>query len=417
MTLSLEKQGRAWVRLPRPLHLALTELRDADPRPVRSDLSQFARFEPNLERFLLARSAPALSQISDAPADAQLYALNDFGRAWAKALPPISHDKRVNTPLFPLADVLDMLPDNILSWLSGAPPIAKHQGGLIFETLGVLAPTIRGDGYYPERVLMLALEELRQRRQAGRSFTPELQVQIDVDPEIAQFLVQTTNLPGVAWQTAKFDGRALRRFNCAPDGAGFVDLVTDADGTKYYRAPHMVRALVAAIGSGERDAFRLALLMPKVFREWIALGAPLSAAPPQHTRMAALIGLVKRKGKYDWKLTPMGERVMPLLAAHQRAEEGVQTVDLSLDDGDGVDITLPDDPAEMTMDLSLDTEFAEHSTAGIVEADTRGIVEAPTPPFTKDGGGYRLTVEDHRQDYLDSVAPDISATDDEFNIL
>ena len=66
MTLCLEKARRAWVRLPRPLHAALLELRERHPRPVEFSTSQFVRFEPHLTRWRLIDIKPIPSDINPA---------------------------------------------------------------------------------------------------------------------------------------------------------------------------------------------------------------------------------------------------------------------------------------------------------------------------------------------------------------
>jgi hypothetical protein len=392
------KQGRAWVRLDRLTHQALAECYAEYPRPTPVSTSQFARHETKLTDWKLARITLADSRINDGRAPENAFELNHFGLAWAKVLPPLSRDRRTMPPLFPLADVLAELPQPIRDWLAGPPPIAKMPGGIMFETLGVLLPAPRGDGLIPSNELLLAFDELARRNQAGRSFTPETQVTVEYDADLCAFLSQTTVLPGVAWKSSSMDGRQLRPFNMTEDGAGMIQLIDD-NGVQYWRCSYEMRAVTSALASGERDGFALARLCPQRFQDWLASGLSDVLRPAKHCRLLAVLGLIRRKGKFDWKLTAAGERVMPLLAAAIRAEAtGEIAPDDSTYDGSGVDITLPDDvddiAVEMTMDLSLDTEFAEHSS----------IIEAPTPPFTKDGGGYR-------------IVPDISATDDEFDIL
>lgn len=415
MAFLVEKARRAWVRLPRPLHAALAELRAEHPRPVVFGTSHSVRFEPRLSDWRLIDIKPAPNPINPAET-VHVASLNRFGAAFAKHLPPLSADRRTLAPLMPLADILADLPPAILSWLSGTPPIAKHDGGILFEALGVLMLDHRGDAYNPSRELLMALDELDFRRRGGvvRQDGPVAPL---LSSELTDVLRLVMQRGGVPWKESKIDGRLVRSIGTT-DGAGLLGLRTIAGQThlsvndQEWAVPHMMRPVVQAILDGETDPFRLLVLTPKAYQEWVADGLPINSVPP-HPRLLALIGIIRRKGKYDWQFAKGYAEMQQRIAAHLRAYySGTSAVaDDSAYDGAGVDITLPDDvddiAVEMTMDLSLDTEFAEHG----------GIIEAPTPPFTKDGGSYRLTVEDHRQDYLDSVAPDISATDDEFDIL
>jgi len=489
------KQGRAWVRLDRYTHQALAECYAEYPHPLPASTSQFAKSETKLTDWNMAQITLADSRINDGRPPESAFKLNAFGLAWAKALPPMSRDRRTLPPLFPLADVLAELPQGILDWLSGPPPIAKLPGGIMFEALGVLLPAPRGDGLIPSNELLLAFDELAQRKQGGRSFTPETRVTVEYAPELCAFLTQTTILPGVAWKSSHMDGRQLRPFNMTEDGAGMIQLVRDGD-VDYWRCSYEMRAVTAALASGERDGFTLARLCPQRFQDWLASGLSDVMRPAKHCRLLAVLGLIRRKGKFDWRLTDAGKHVVPMLAAAIRAEAtGELAPDDSAYEGSGVDIMLPSDPpagsdGPSDLDLSFgawpdgtpiyqtatnpwdilgemtgsppdpvmlhaadedgyipvgpsdevqrEAEKAarapgvtvvrdggpqgrimalrikpaaetEATTAALdsmiaVAREAERIIEAPTPPFTKDGGGYRIT-------------PDISATDDEFDIL
>lgn len=353
MAYILEKQGRAWVRLPRPLHQALAEIYAEHPAGCPASTSQFAQFEPLLSDWNLARIKLSDSHIKDGRPPENVFDLNAFGLAWASNLPPLSRDKRTMPPLIPLADIIASLPDAIREWLLGDPPIEKLPGGLMFEALGVLLLNHRGDAYLPTRELELATAEYRQRERGGRSFTPETYVDLDISPALASFLVACGQSPGVDARKATFDGRQLRPWAATQEGSGVVLTVQDGDKT-YYRLSHEMRGLAMVIASGERDGFKLAQFMPQRFKEWIANSLAPALTPPMYDRLPSLIGLTKRKGKYDWKLTKVGEIVVPLMRAALQAEEGLTVPDTDLHVGDGVDIYLPDAPYQ-----PLDQEFAE----------------------------------------------------------
>ncbi len=353
MAYILEKQGRAWVRLPRPLHQALAEIHAEHPAGCPASTSQFAQFEPLLSGWNLARIKLSDSHIKDGRPPENVFDLNAFGLAWASNLPPLSRDKRTMPPLIPLADIIASLPDAIREWLLGDPPIEKLPGGLMFEALGVLLLNHRGDAYLPTRELELAAAEYRQREQGGRSFTPETYVDLDISTPLASFMIATSQSPGVDARKTAYDGRQLRPWAATAEGAGIILTVQDGDKT-YYRMSHEMRALGIAVASGERDGFKLATLMPHRFKAWVANSLSPALRPPMYDRLPAVLGLARRKGKYDWKLTKAGEAVVPLLASLLRAEEGVTVPDDDLHVGDGVDIYLPDSPYQ-----PLDQEFGE----------------------------------------------------------
>lgn len=455
MTHTLQKQGRAWLRLPRPLHAALLELRASHPKPLWIKDAVAAHGEPNLEAWKLARLVEIKNPVEPLdPLPTYAWELNDFGLAFARPLPEMSKDKRTMPPLFPLADVLAGLPQGIRDWLSGDPPLAKLPGGVLFEVLGVLTPDFRGESYHPTRELMLAFQELREREQGGRSFTPETFVDLDITPTIASFIAAASHAPGVDVMKATVDGRQLRPWNATPEGAGIV-LTADEGGRTYYRLSHEMRSLALAVAAGERDGFKLAMMMPDRFKEWVANSLSPACRPPRYDRLPALIGLTKKKGKFDWQLTPAGKAVVPML----RASMASQRMDDELYVGDGVEIVLPDEPdnpwdilGEMTgtvpdadaraladeggfhITLPSDTPpeqiaeaFAdlmasggrvveadtggiiEADTGGIIEADTGGVIEAPVP------SNAELAAAKARREARHPVA-DLSL-DDEFDIL
>ena len=404
MTHTLQKQGRAWLRLPRPLHAALLELRASHPKPLWIKDAVAAHGEPNLEAWKLARLVEIKNPVEPLdPLPTYAWELNDFGLAFARPLPEMSKDKRTMPPLFPLADVLAGLPQGIRDWLSGDPPLAKLPGGVLFEVLGVLTPDFRGESYHPTRELMLAFQELREREQGGRSFTPETFVDLDITPTIASFIAAASHAPGVDVMKATVDGRQLRPWNATPEGAGIV-LTADEGGRTYYRLSHEMRSLALAVAAGERDGFKLAMMMPDRFKEWVANSLSPACRPPRYDRLPALIGLTKKKGKFDWQLTPAGKAVVPML----RASMASQRMDDELYVGDGVEIVLPDDDGPA--DLSLDDPFDIMGDAPkIVEADTGGVIEAPVP------SNAELAAAKARREARHPVA-DLSL-DDEFDIL
>ena len=446
MTHTLQKQGRAWLRLPRPLHAALLELRASHPKPLWIKDAVAAHGEPNLEAWKLARLVEIKNPVEPLdPLPTYAWELNDFGLAFARPLPEMSKDKRTMPPLFPLADVLAGLPQGIRDWLSGDPPLAKLPGGVLFEVLGVLTPDFRGESYHPTRELMLAFQELREREQGGRSFTPETFVDLDITPTIASFIAAASHAPGVDVMKATVDGRQLRPWNATPEGAGIV-LTADEGGRTYYRLSHEMRSLALAVAAGERDGFKLAMMMPDRFKEWVANSLSPACRPPRYDRLPALIGLTKKKGKFDWQLTPAGKAIVPML----RAAMASQRMDDELYVGDGVDIVLPDEdgPTDSGWDIlgatpeqvaylnqpgfsiepatpgaadtlaALDSLIAvagdaakvvEADTGGIIEADTGGIIEAPVP------SNAELAAAKARREARHPVA-DLSL-DDEFDIL
>lgn len=410
MVLILEKQGRAWVRLDRLTHQALAEIHAEMPYGTPVSTAQFAGFEPKLLDWKLANIKLADSRINDGRPPENVWELNAFGMAWAKNLPPLSRDKRTMPPLMPLADILADLPAPIREWLLGDPPIAKLPGGIMFEKLGVLILNHRGDAYLPTRELGLAADEYRHREQGGRSFTPETYVDLDISPDLAAFISAASVSPGVDARRTTFDGRQLRPWAATPEGSGVVLTVKDGDRT-FYRLSHEMRALAVALASGERDGFKLAMLMPERFKVWVANSLSPALTPPMYDRLPSVIGLTKRKGKYDWKLTKAGEAVVAPLASALRAEEGVTVPDDEQYDGNGVDIVLPganpfvlegiiasDAPyqpldqefaeAEPDFDLGLDNPFDILSgmtgapadpTARARAAEEGHVIEAPVP--------------------------------------
>lgn len=372
MVHTLQKQGRAWVRLPRPLHEALLEIYASHPKPLWIKEAMAARAEPKLPDWKLTRLIEIKNPVEPLdPAPTYAFELNDFGLAFARVLPPMSRDKRTLPPLVPLADILAELPDGIRDWLAGDPPLAKLPGGLIFEVLGVLTPDFRGDAYHPTRELMLAFQELREREQGGRSFTPETFVDLDITPTIASFIAAASHAPGVDVMKATVDGRQLRPWNATAEGAGIV-LTADEGGRTYYRLSHEMRSLALAVAAGERDGFKLAMMMPDRFKEWVANSLSPVCRPPRYDRLPALIGLTKKKGKFDWQLTPAGKAVVPML----RAAMASQRMDDELYVGDGVEIVLPDEP-ENPWDI------LGEMTGTVPDADARAFA---------DEGGFHITL-------------------------
>ncbi|USN15126.1 hypothetical protein LESZY_00920 [Brevundimonas phage vB_BpoS-Leszy] len=351
MTLCLEKARRAWVRLPRPLHAALLELREAHPRPVVFSTSQAVRFEPLLTTWRLVETRPVPSDINPAER-VDAVALNTLGLAFADKLEPLSNDKRTHTPLMPLADVLAGLPRPVLEWLSTPPPIEKHAGGMLFEALGVLLLDRRGESYYPSRELLMALEELHYR-QTGGAFRSDGPVSPVLSADHTAALRSCMSPEGVPWRSGAVDGRVLRPL-LDTDGAGLV-MLREIDGVQKWVVPHMMRNVAQALIDGESDPFRLITLMPTQYQEWVANRLPI-ALVPGNPKLLALIGVVKRKGKYDWQLTPLGNdiagRVSAFLAAYD--EGSPVAADDTAYEGDGVEIVLPDMPYQ-----PLDQEFGE----------------------------------------------------------
>lgn len=376
MTMCLEKARRAWVRLPRPLHGALLELRSEHPRPVVFGTSQFVQFEPRLRDWGLTEITTAPNGIKGETV--QVVSLNRLGVAFAKHLTPLPTDRRSLPPLVPLADVLADLPQPVFDWISGPPPIEKHPGGILFEAMGVLLPTFRGDAYNPSRELTLALEEVAFRNSGGalRKDGPAVSF---LTPELTDALRRILDSNGIPWKDGGIDGRAIRSI-CDTDGCGLVTLRDVSDPAKpgyvvgrEWVVPHHMKPVARALVDGEIDPFKLVILMPNDYREWVADGLPLNKVPP-HPRLLALIGVIKKKGKYDWQFVKDYFDVQPRVAAFLRAyENGVTVPDEEAYDGDGVEITLPEDD-----------EFD-------IMGDAPRIIEAPTPPFAKDASGYRLT--------------------------
>jgi len=399
MVLCLEKARRAWIRLPRPLHAALLELRAEHPRPVVFGTSQFVRFERGLTDWKLTDIKPGPFGINGEIVSGAT--LNRLGMAFAKHLQPLSNDKRTLTPLMPLADVLAELPQPIIDWLSGTPPIEKHEGGILFEVLGVLLPTFRGDGYNPSRELTLALEELAFRRSGGvlRKDGPASPY---LEPHVADILRRILDENGVPWKDGGIDGRLIRSLG-DKDGAGLVTLRT-LPGREHFTVadqewavPHMMRAVARALVDGETDPFKLAVLMPDAYRIWLADGLPVSSVPP-HPRLLALIGVIKRKGKYDWQFVKDYADIQHRMAAFLRAyERGDVVPDDTPYDGSGVDIVLPDSDGP-----------ADEDWAALDMSPAPAVIEAPVPS--------NADLEAMHQQRA-ARSGDISVTPDEFDIL
>lgn len=391
MTLCLEKARRAWVRLPRPLHAALLELRAEHPRPVVFGTSHAVRFEPRLTDWKLTTTVEVPNGINGEPVRAEK--LNWLGMAFAKHLQPLSTDKRSNTPLMPLADILAELPDAAFQWIS-TTPIAKHPGGILFEALGVLLPDFTGELYRPSRELGLALEELAFRS-GGGVFRSDGPVHPLLSPTLTAALKLCMEGKGAPWRTSEIDGRLLRPL-LDTDGAGLVELRTTYanpnDATtaeaRHWTVPYNMRRVAKGLIDGHTDPFYLLALCPDDYQHWIANGLPIDSVP-KHPRLLALLGLTKKKGKYDWALTPVGRDIQPRVAAHLRAYiSGTGAVaDDAAYDGSGVDIMLPDDP-EPDFDLGLDNPFDILSgmtgapadpTARARAAEEGHVIEAPVP--------------------------------------
>lgn len=395
MTMCLEKARRAWVRLPRPLHGALLELRSEHPRPVVFGTSQFVRFEPRLRDWGLTEITTAPNGINDE--QVQVVSLNRLGIAFAKHLTALPTDRRSLPPLVPLADILADLPQPVFDWISAPPPIEKHPGGILFEAMGVLLPNFRGDAYNASRELTLALEEVAFRRSGGalRKDGPAVSF---LSPELTDALRRILDSNGIPWKDGGIDGRAIRSI-CDTDGCGLVTLrdvhADPAPGEparvyvkdREWVVPHHMKPIARALVDGEIDPFKLVILMPSAYREWVADGLPINAVP-DHPRLLALIGVIKRKGKYDWAFVKDYFDVQPRVAAFLRAyENGVTVPDDAAYDGSGVDIMLPDDP-EPDFDLGLDNPFDILSgmtgapadpTARARAAEEGHVIEAPVP--------------------------------------
>lgn len=451
MTMCLEKARRAWVRLPRPLHAALLELKAEHPKPVVFGTSHAVRFEPRLTDWRLTTTTPGPFDINGEIVRAET--LNALGVAWAKHLPPFSNDKRTQTPLVPLADVLADLPQPIFDWLSGTPPIEKHAGGILFEALGVLLPDFRGESYNPSRELTLALDEVAFRRSGGtlRQDGPTSPL---LSPLLMAALARCLDPEGVPWRNSNIDGRNMRSL-LDTDGAGLIVLRTrnataeNPNGENYWTVPHHMRPVAQALANGETDPFRLTVLCPDAYKLWVANNLPINLVPP-HPRLLDLIGVVKRKGKYDWRLTKDGQFIQPRVAAFLRAyESGTAAVpDDTPYDGEGVDIVLPDDdgPADSDWDILGATPeqvaYLEQPGFGITPetpgaADTISALDhliamAANAPLTiqtltaaKEGVGglVKQIVEAPVPSNADLAAAgarrrgDISATDADFDIL
>lgn len=442
MTMCLEKARRAWVRLPRPLHGALLELRSEHPRPTVFSTSQFVQFEPRLRDWGLTEITTAPNGINGE--QVQVVSLNRLGVAFAKHLSPLPTDRRSLPPLMPLADVLADLPQPVFDWISGPPPIEKHPGGILFEAMGVLLPTFRGDAYNPSRELTLALEEVAFRNSGGalRKDGPAVSF---LTPELTDALRLILDSNGVPWKDGGIDGRAIRSI-CDTDGCGLVTLRDIYDNSRpgappnayvirrEWVVPHMMKPVARALVDGEIDPFKLVILMPNEYREWVADGLPLNKVPP-HPRLLALIGVIKKKGKYDWQFVKDYFDVQPRVAAFLRAyENGVTIPDEEAYDGEGVDIVLPDEdgPTDSGWDILGATPeqvaylnqpgfSIEPATPGAVDTlaaldsliatagDAAKVVEAPVP------SNAELAAAKARREARHPVA-DLSL-DDEFDIL
>lgn len=420
MTLCLEKARRAWVRLPRPLHATLLELREDHPRPVVFSTSQFVRFEPRLTDWNLTATVEVPNGINGDPIRAEK--LNGLGLAFAKHLGPLSGDRRTLAPLIPLADVLADLPQPVLDWITGPPPIAKHVGGILFEALGVLIPTFRGDAYNPSRELTLAIAELAQRK-AGGAIGRDGPAASYLDPKVADILRRILDENGVPWKDAGIDGRHLRSI-ASTDGAGLVYLRVTADTEtsevkdQEWAVPHPLKPVARALVDGVTNQFELVTLLPDSYREWVASGLPINLVPA-HPRLLALIGVIRKKGKYDWQFTVDGRDIQPRLAAFLRASDtgGIAPDDTPYE-GEGVGIMLPDVGGDGPADLTLDAD--EDPWAALDLSPTRPVIEAPVPSNADLAAAKErraALTEDHRQDYLDSEAPVADlALEDDFDI-
>lgn len=384
MSLCLEKARRAWVRLPRPLHAALLELRDEHPRPVLFSTSHAVRFEPRLTDWKLTTTVEVPNGINGEPARAEK--LNWLGMAFAKHLQPLSGDKRTNTPLMPLADILAELPEPAIQWIS-TTPIVKHPGGILFEALGVLLPDFTGEVYRPSRELGLALEEMAFRS-GGGAFRSDGPAHPLLSPALTAALKLCMDGKGAPWRTSEIDGRLLRPL-LATDGAGIVELRTtgmDANTReeRHWTVPYNMRRVAKGLLDGHTDPFYLLALCPDDYQHWVANGLPIDTVP-KHPRLLSLIGLVKRKGKYDWTLTPVGRDIQPRVAAHLRAYlTGTGAVaDDAAYDGDGVDIILPED-AENPWDILGEITGTVPDADARAYADADGFTIEPATPGAAD---------------------------------
>ncbi|QHJ75312.1 hypothetical protein DELTA_119 [Brevundimonas phage vB_BsubS-Delta] len=350
--------------------------------------SQFVRFERLLTDWHLTEITTAPNGINGE--QVQVSALNRLGIAWAKHLPPLTNDKRTLPPLMLLADILADLPQSVFDWISGPPPIQKHAGGIMFEALGVLIPNHRGDAYNPSLELTLALDELAFRK-TGRAVRQDGPASPFLDDAVAAALRRILDRNGVAWGDG-IDGRIIRGIS-DKDGAGLVSMraipgreVFSVKDEQWF-VPHMMQPVARALVDGELDPFKLITLMPNAYREWVADGLPINMVPP-HPRLLALIGVIKKKGKYDWQFVRGYDDFRLRMAAFLRAYENGATVpDDAPYDGSGVEIVLPDDP-EPDFDLGLDNPFDILSgmtgapadpTARARAAEEGHVIEAPVP--------------------------------------
>lgn len=445
MTTTYISDGLPYLRLPRYTHAALVELRDARGGGLLFKHSQFAAHDPKLEAWGLMQVSmerdPATP--NDPASLGRVFRLTPFGRVVADLLGPVPKDRRTLMPPVPLTALVAGLSAKFEFAAKLRHPIRKTGPGVFLTDMGVLRVDPLGDGTMvePSRELKLAFDILDGVTvPQGDGILPDF-----LDKDHVAYLRAALDGDGIPYGDKNApDGRNLRPLGVT-DGVGLIYAHTIEGTTQhFYRVPYPMRPFVQGYIAGHRKAVVLFNLLPEKLARWFV--KEFNTDLPDNPRLLERMGLIRKRGKYDWRYTRLGSQLLPeltmalrsrLLGAEAMAPDDTGYV------GAGVDIMLPDvedGPTDSDWDIlgatpeqvaylnqpgfsvepatpgAADTLAALDSliaTAGdaakVVEADTGGIIEAPVP------SNAELAAAKARREARHPVA-DLSL-DDEFDIL
>jgi hypothetical protein len=339
MSKVLTSQGVDLVQIDRPLHEAMVELRRADwsltALPEATSLSLYPQFE--LWGLTTTRSHKD-------PADPHFmritYAATPFGRALAEKLPHTPPSSAKGQARIPLAEIMALLPPDMLAEFEH-PPVPNRGVARFFYDMGVFAadPVGRTDaGGIPLTVIPAG----RWRKAAGemKSDGP-VRLSMNFTSEQRALLRRCAIGQGLDYMDRSYDGRHVRVFG-DKDGIGIVRVISDG-GKHWYRVPPEYRRLALAIADGEDRLPNLFAALPEETRYWFV--SEFASADPPLVKLLVLMGLVRRRGKYDWRYTRFGKDSVPLLLGVHRQLAGVDAGELTLD------LTVDEPPPESDLFL------------------------------------------------------------------
>lgn len=337
MSKLVTSQGVDYIQIDRPLHEALLELRRAGWSVTSDPTATTLAFYPQFERWGMTTTR-AHKDPADPDFNRITYAATPFGQAIGEKLPPTAPVSGRSQARLPLADVVALVPADVRAEFEH-PPVPNRGLARFFYDVGVfVADPVGMIDHTGVPVTVIPAGRWRKAVEESKGDGPA-HLSLNFTMEQRTLLRRCIIGQGLDYADRTYDGRHLRVFG-DKDGMGLIHIVSE-DNKHWYRVPPEYRRLAIAIADGEQRLPHLFAALPEQTRYWFI--SEFGSADPPLVKMLVAMGLVRRRGKYDWRYTRFGKDNVSMLVGVHRQIAGVDAAELTLEDGEnGSDITLDD---------------------------------------------------------------------------